>query len=456
MKNEAVRLSALGSSDAAHGVAVLTLSERAPPQSHRDTGVVRLEQTRPDHESRIQQLAITISRANEAQLESIFYTMPYAVTDMVYQAATHIRLADLTVCNKQFFPDLQTRDEGVSASQRHKDKSCSSISEAGLVDPEEEDPSQPLNSPTRSSDSFPEADICDREDFPGAQLHLNPAQSSSQLHKMQERSIHDIGAVFAPRKKRLVLRIDQTTRRDTSRQPRSLDLNHGRHGKSGGAPFEQEEVQEAQQDLSGRDSSLFTSTEPIQRVSSHAGGATVGVAFASDTGNANEAAASCELPQSGRVNGLQDGPQDGHQGSIAKTPPKSKKRLQRRLPSTTRSNANQLVTPSTSTTPIPEAQPDQENEDDDAVVSGPALGAKSKRRLTLHSGSYNSQPPQKRRKGPPKKQAAVQTTLSLSVGGGSGMRECRVCDTVYNPFHPEDAKLHARRHAVVLKSGTSG
>ncbi|ROV90805.1 hypothetical protein VPNG_09849 [Cytospora leucostoma] len=224
-----------------------------------------------------------------------------------------------------------------------------------------------------------------------------------------------------------------------------LDLNHGRHGKSGGAPYEQEEVQEAQQDLSGSNRSLFPSTEPIQRASSHAGGATIGVDLASDTGNTKS-----ELPRPGGVDGLQDGHQDGHQGSIAKTTPKSKKR---RVPSTTRSNANQLITPSTSPTPIPEARPDKEDEDDDAVVSGPALGTKTKRRLTLHSGSYNSQPPQKRRKSLPKKQAAVQTTLSLSIGGGSGMRECRVCDTVYNPFHPEDAKLHARRHAVVLKSG---
>lgn len=77
---------------------------------------------------------------------------------------------------------------------------------------------------------------------------------------------------------------------------------------------------------------------------------------------------------------------------------------------------------------------------------------KPKRRLTLHGTA-----PQKKRKtsssGPPtkKKQQIVQTTLALAVGGNAGMRECKLCDTVYNPLHAEDVKVHAKRHAGVLK-----
>lgn len=72
---------------------------------------------------------------------------------------------------------------------------------------------------------------------------------------------------------------------------------------------------------------------------------------------------------------------------------------------------------------------------------------KPKRRLILH----DTQPRQenKKRKAAPKQ--TVQTTLALAIGGNAGMRECKVCDTVYNPLHPEDVKVHAKRHAGVVR-----
>lgn len=85
---------------------------------------------------------------------------------------------------------------------------------------------------------------------------------------------------------------------------------------------------------------------------------------------------------------------------------------------------------------------------------------KAKRRLTLHGAKYDDGcssdgplPPQKKAKfqATKKKKQTVQTTLSLAIGGSPGMRECKVCDTVYNPFHPEDVKVHAKRHAGALK-----
>lgn len=96
---------------------------------------------------------------------------------------------------------------------------------------------------------------------------------------------------------------------------------------------------------------------------------------------------------------------------------------------------NQLATP-TSSQSSTSSTTDKENR--------PAR--KPKRRLTLHS----TQPQrQKKRKEAPKE--TVQTTLALAIGGSAGMRECKVCDTVYNPFHPEDVKVHAKRHAGVVR-----
>lgn len=84
-----------------------------------------------------------------------------------------------------------------------------------------------------------------------------------------------------------------------------------------------------------------------------------------------------------------------------------------------------------------------------------ATARKPKRRLNLHGSTYA---PQKKRKTSnsnaaksKKKPTVVQTTLALAIGGNAGMRECKVCDTVYNPLHPEDVKVHAKRHAGWLK-----
>lgn len=76
---------------------------------------------------------------------------------------------------------------------------------------------------------------------------------------------------------------------------------------------------------------------------------------------------------------------------------------------------------------------------------------KPKRRLTLHDTQHQHQQQPRKRKPAPKQ--TVQTTLALAIGGSAGMRECKVCDTVYNPYHPEDVKVHAKRHAGVVRKG---
>jgi len=45
----------------------------------------------------------------------------------------------------------------------------------------------------------------------------------------------------------------------------------------------------------------------------------------------------------------------------------------------------------------------------------------------------------------------VQTTLNLSTK--LPFKECKLCDTVYNPLHPADVKLHQVRHARVTGEG---
>lgn len=81
---------------------------------------------------------------------------------------------------------------------------------------------------------------------------------------------------------------------------------------------------------------------------------------------------------------------------------------------------------------------------------------RTKRRLTLHGDALDSQRAQqhkkRRKEAPSGKRQTVQTTLSLAIGGSAGMRECKVCDTVWNPFHPEDVKVHAKRHAGALRN----
>ncbi|PKS11202.1 hypothetical protein jhhlp_002963 [Lomentospora prolificans] len=45
----------------------------------------------------------------------------------------------------------------------------------------------------------------------------------------------------------------------------------------------------------------------------------------------------------------------------------------------------------------------------------------------------------------------VQTTLNLSTK--LPFKECKLCDTVYNPLHPADVKLHQTRHSKVTGEG---
>lgn len=152
-------------------------------------------------------------------------------------------------------------------------------------------------------------------------------------------------------------------------------------------------------------------------------------------------------------------------------------------PDNANAHAHAAATPSSSqaSSSAPDSSPEKENDEPTNPLSPtPATPTiefkrKAKRRLTLHSAKYEqvavggggggtsnddngdtqpSLPPKKKTKTQPKKKSTVQTTLSLAIGGSAGMRECKECDTVYNPFHPEDVKVHAKRHAGVLKLRT--
>lgn len=55
----------------------------------------------------------------------------------------------------------------------------------------------------------------------------------------------------------------------------------------------------------------------------------------------------------------------------------------------------------------------------------------------------------------PKKTATVQTTIVLSLNE-TGFVECQECNMLYNSLHEKDVKLHARRHAAVLRKAKLG
>lgn len=53
------------------------------------------------------------------------------------------------------------------------------------------------------------------------------------------------------------------------------------------------------------------------------------------------------------------------------------------------------------------------------------------------------------------KQAMIQTVISLSLNE-KGFTECAECNTLYNPLHEKDVKLHARQHATFLRNAKKG
>ncbi|POS71304.1 hypothetical protein DHEL01_v210307 [Diaporthe helianthi] len=137
---------------------------------------------------------------------------------------------------------------------------------------------------------------------------------------------------------------------------------------------------------------------------------------------------------------------EGDQNSINKTP------VPRRhsSPPTSSDETIQLATPSSSPA-VQTASKTNQAPVEATKPFEPAAAPKMKRRLTLHGDSYERQPSQKKRKAAPKRKDGVQTTLSLAIGSSAGMRECKLCDTVYNPLHPEDVKVHTKRHAIAVK-----
>lgn len=49
-----------------------------------------------------------------------------------------------------------------------------------------------------------------------------------------------------------------------------------------------------------------------------------------------------------------------------------------------------------------------------------------------------------------KPSSGVQTTINIS--SRASFSECKICDTVWNPFYADDEKYHKKRHAAVLRA----
>ncbi|KAI9147601.1 hypothetical protein HJFPF1_12630 [Paramyrothecium foliicola] len=55
-------------------------------------------------------------------------------------------------------------------------------------------------------------------------------------------------------------------------------------------------------------------------------------------------------------------------------------------------------------------------------------------------------------RGARKRKALSMVQMTLNLSAQAPFSECKVCDTVWNPVIPEDAKYHSRRHAAVLRA----
>lgn len=57
---------------------------------------------------------------------------------------------------------------------------------------------------------------------------------------------------------------------------------------------------------------------------------------------------------------------------------------------------------------------------------------------------------QKKKLSRSKSAPTIQTTLNIS--SQAAFSECKVCNTVWNPLHPDDVKYHMKQHASVLRA----
>ena len=119
---------------------------------------------------------------------------------------------------------------------------------------------------------------------------------------------------------------------------------------------------------------------------------------------------------------------------------------------------NAADSPTTSDTDGPTQPPSKEAanlgalKDTSTNALNQAAAAQSDRRSEAGKRGKKSANANTKPKPKPKPAAAtVQTTLSLSLSD-SGFAECKDCNMLYNPYHEKDAKLHARRHAAMIKA----
>jgi hypothetical protein len=95
-------------------------------------------------------------------------------------------------------------------------------------------------------------------------------------------------------------------------------------------------------------------------------------------------------------------------------------------------------------------------EDETGIESEDATEAGRQRKRNRNNNEPGSDEPTSlardlaKQRGKRKATPMVQTTLNISAQ--APISECKVCDTVWNPVIPKDARYHSRRHAAVLRA----
>lgn len=137
-------------------------------------------------------------------------------------------------------------------------------------------------------------------------------------------------------------------------------------------------------------------------------------------------------------------------------PPKAESKPRKRRKLTTRAVSRDLNTDETEGTEDPSSPaPEDDRVNQTSREASRVLEGTSASTLNQTATQLPQQlEPGKRGKAKsrsPKSKSSVQTTLSLSMSD-QGFTECKDCHMLYNPYHEKDAKLHARRHAAMLKT----
>ncbi|KPM40260.1 hypothetical protein AK830_g6264 [Neonectria ditissima] len=97
-----------------------------------------------------------------------------------------------------------------------------------------------------------------------------------------------------------------------------------------------------------------------------------------------------------------------------------------------------------------ESEPDDQEDSQDEEPTQCRKYPRPRLQLRQLSPANEVQEEEKLKKPKAKPSPTVQTTLNIS--SRAAFSECKVCNTVWNPLHPEDVKFHKKQHAAIIRA----